>query len=65
MARELCSKMSLLLTSQIFSLFVNTLATHEESPDPNRDNLTIPIQMQLFEKRRTISQIFAEFFISI
>ena len=39
-----------LLTCQILGLLVNTLATDENYPVFNRDNLTIPIQMQLLKK---------------
>ena len=42
-------------------LLVNTLAPDEEYPDLNRDNLTIPIQMQLSQKQKTFSQVFAGF----
>ena len=53
--------MGLLLTHQIFWLLVNTLAADEKYPVLNRDNLTIPIQMQLSEKQKTFSQFFAAF----
>ena len=42
-------------------LLVNTLATDEKYPVLNRDNLTIPIQMQLSQKQKTFSQFFAAF----
>ena len=51
--------MSLLLTCQILGLLVNTLADDEMYPVPNRDNLTIQIQMQLPEKEKKFSQFFA------
>ena len=41
---------------------VNTLATDEKYPVLNRDNLTIPIQMQLSQKQKTFSLFFASFF---
>ena len=53
--------MSLLLTCQILGLLVNTLADDEMYPVPNRDNLTIQIQMQLPEKEKKFSQFFAAF----
>ena len=53
--------MSLSLTCQILGLLVNTLATDEKYPVLNRDNLTIPIQMQLSQKQKTFSQFFAAF----
>ena len=61
LARKFCSKKSLLLTCQILGLLVNTLATDEKYPVLNRDNLTIPIQMQLSQKQKTFSQFFAAF----
>ena len=54
-------KKSLLLTCKILVLLVNTLAGDEKYPVLNRDNLTIPIQMQLSEKQKTFSQFFAAF----
>ena len=40
---------------------VNTLAADEKYPFLNRDNLTIPIQMQLSQKQKKFSQILATF----
>ena len=40
---------------------VSTLATDENDPVLNRDNLRIPIQMQLFRKQKTFSEFFASF----
>ena len=59
--RKLCSKKSLLLRYQILGLLVNTLPTDEKYPVLNRDNLTIPIQMQLSRKQKTFSEFFAAF----
>ena len=61
LVRKLCSKKSLLLTSQILGLLVNTLAADEKYPVLSRDNLTIPIQMQLSQKQKTFSEFFAAF----
>ena len=61
LARKLCSKKSLLLTCQILGLLVNTLATDEKYPVLNRENLTIPIQMQLSENKKSFSDFFAAF----
>ena len=61
LARKLCSKKSLLLTCQILGLLVNTLAADEKYPVLNRDNLTIPIQMQLSQKQKTFSNFYAAF----
>ena len=54
-------KKSLLLTCQILGLLINTLAADEKYPILNRHNLTIPVQMQLYQKQKTFSQFFAEF----
>ena len=59
--RKLSWKKSLLLTCQILGLLVNTLAAYEKYPVLNRDNLTIPIQMQLSQKQKTFSEFFAAF----
>ena len=61
LARKFCSKKSLLLTCQILGLLVNTLATDEKYPVLNRENLTIPIQMQLSQKQKTFCKAFAAF----
>ena len=42
-------------------LLLNTLAANGRYPVLNRDNLMIPIQMQLSVKRKTFSQFFAAF----
>ena len=57
--------MSLSLTWQILGLLVNTLAADEKYPLLNRDNLAIPIQMQLSQKQKTFAQFLAEFLKSI
>ena len=59
LATKLCSKKSLLLTCQILGLLVNTLATDEKYPVLNRENLTIPIQMQLSQKQKPFCKAFA------
>ena len=59
--RKVSWKKSLLLTWQILGLLVNTFAADEKYPVLNRDNLTIPIQMQLSHKQKTFSQLFAPF----
>ena len=53
--------MSLLLTWQILGLLVNILAPDEKYLVLSRDNLTIPIQTQLFQKPKTFSELFAAF----
>ena len=52
---------SLLLRWKTLGLLVNTLAANEKYPVLNRDNLTIPIQMQLSQKQKTFSEFFAAF----
>ena len=59
--RKLSWKKSLLLTCQILGLLVNTLAADEKYRVLNRDNLTMPIQMQLSQKQKTFSHLFAWF----
>ena len=59
--RKLSSKTSLLLTCRILRPLVNRLAAYKKYPVFNRDNLTIPIQMYLSEKKKTFSQFFAAF----
>ena len=61
LSSQLSYKRSLLLTCQILGNLVNTLGDDEKYPVPNRDNLTIPIQMQLSQKQKTISDLFAKF----
>ena len=61
LGRKLCSKMSLLFTSQILGLLLNTLTTNEKYPLLNRGNLMIPIQMQLSQKQKTFRESFAPF----
>ena len=58
---QLSWKTSLLLTRKILGLLVKTLAADEKYPVLNRDNLTIPIQMQLSQKKKTFSQFLGAF----
>ena len=58
---QLSRRMSLLLTCQILELLVNTLVADEKYPVLNRDNLTIPIQMQLSQKENSFSRFWADF----
>ena len=51
----------LVLTSKILLNLVNTLAADEKYSFLNRDNLTIPIQMQLSQKQKKFSQFLATF----
>ena len=61
MPSQLSWKTSLLLTYQISSLLVTTVAADEKYPVLNRDNLTIPIQILLSQKQKTFSEFFATF----
>ena len=54
-------KTSPLLTCQILGLLVTTLAAHEIYPVLNRDNLTIPIQIQLSQKHKIFCHDFPAF----
>ena len=54
-------KKSLLVICKIVGLFVNTLVADEYSL-LNIDNLTQPIQMQLSQKQKTLSNFFSIFF---
>ena len=61
LAGKLFSRKSVLLTSKILRLLFDILATDQKYPVVNRENLTIPIQMQLSQKLKTFSQFFCEF----
>ena len=54
-------KKSLLLTCKILGLLFITLAADEMYALLKKDNLTIPIQMQLSLKQKNLSQFFAAF----
>ena len=45
----------------MLALPVNTLTADEKYPVLNRDNLMIPIQMQLSKKQKNFSEFFAAF----
>ena len=61
LSSQLSLKKSLFFTCQILGLLVNTSAADDKYPVPNRDNLTIAIQMELSNKSNTFSQFFAAF----
>ena len=61
LSSQLSWKKSLLWTCQILGLLVNTLPANEMYPVLNRDNLMIPIQIQLSEKEKTFSQLSVAF----
>ena len=58
---KLSWKKSLLLACKILGLLVNKLATDENYLVLLRDNITIPIQMELSQKKKTFSEFFAAF----
>ena len=57
--------MSLLVIDKIVRLFVNTLPADEKHYLLNRDNLTQPIEIELYQKEKTISEFFLVFLKSI
>ena len=57
--------MSLLVIDKIVRLFVNTLPADEKHCLLNRDNLTQPIEIELYQKEKTISEFFLAFLKSI
>ena len=61
LASQMSWKKSLLLRWKTLGLLINTLAVYEKHPVLNRDNLTIPIQMHLSQKQKTLSEFFAAF----
>ena len=60
-AKSIVLEKSLLLTCKFLGLLVNTLAGDKGYPVLNRDNLTIPIQMQVSGKEKTFSHFLAAF----
>ena len=51
-------KKSLLVICKILRVFVNTLTADDKIYLLNRDNLNQPIQMQLFQKQKTLYEFF-------
>ena len=58
-------KKSVLVIHKILRLFANTLIVDEKHYMLNRDNLTQPIQIQLYQKEKTFSELFFAFLKSI
>ena len=54
-------KKSLLLKCKILGLLVKTLTADYKYPVLHRNNLTIPIQMQLSQKQKTFSEFLVAF----
>ena len=63
--RKFSWKRCLLLKCKILGLLAHTLGTEEKYSVVNKENLTIPIQMQLSQKQKTFCDFFAAFFKSI
>ena len=53
--------MSPLVLGEILGVFVNTLTADGKYPVQGCENLQLPIQMQLFQKRKTFFQFFILF----
>ena len=51
---------SLLVIHKILIVFVNTLTADDKHYLLNRDNLTQPIQMQLYQKQKSFSEFFSD-----
>ena len=52
---KLIWKISQLVLGESLGVFVNTLTVDGKYPVQDCENLQLPIQMQLFEKRKTFS----------
>ena len=50
LSSQLSWENSVFLICQLLGLVVKTLAANEKFPVPNKENLTVPIQMQLSQK---------------
>ena len=61
MGSEISCEKSLLVISQRLRLFVHTMAAIDKCSLPNRDNLMLPIHMQLSQKLKTFSEFFSGF----
>ena len=58
---KLIWKMSPLVLGEILGMFVNTLTADGRYPVQGLQNLTVPFQIQLSEKRKTFDQFFVPF----
>ena len=59
--KQLGWKKSFLMICKVLKLFVNALTARDKYPLRDRNNLTQPIQMQLFEKEKNLSPFFLHF----
>ena len=53
--------MSLLVICEILAVVVSTMTINKKHPLRNRENLRLPIQMQLSRKQKSFSQFFVAF----
>ena len=53
--------MSPLVLGQFLAVFANTLTADGKYPVQDCENLQLPIQMQLSEKRKTFSELFVPY----
>ena len=58
---KLISKISPVLLDEILEMFLNRLSAEGKHPIEDWENLLLPNQMQLFEKRKSSSQFFVPF----
>ena len=58
---KLISKLSPLVMAEILRVFVNILTPDDNYRVRDSENLTLPNQMQLSEKRETLSKFFVPF----
>ena len=58
---KLIPKMSPVVSGEILGVFVNTLTADVKYPLQDCENLQLPIQMQLFGKRKKFSEFFVPF----
>ena len=54
-------KISPLVSAEMLGLFVNRLTSDGKYPIQGCENLQLPIQMQLFQKRKNFSEYFIPF----
>ena len=57
--------MSLAVLGEILGVFVNTLAADSKYPAKDCKNFPLSIQIPLYEKRKSFSQVFVPFLESI
>ena len=58
---KLMWNISPVLLSEILGMFLNTLSTDGKYPNEDKENLSLPIQIQLSEKRKNFSEFFISF----